>query len=134
LGEALEELIDLVAAAGAAHPWREADPGLVSFFREAEYEITIPAADSPIAVAFMFVPVEGERYRRLWSCAYLPPEANGVCPPLHGAGRDGVIRFSFIEALGNAWREAKVINALPSRWRSPLGENAGLEELAAGSP
>jgi hypothetical protein len=113
LGEFIEELIDLVAAAGAAHPWREAEPDLVSFFREAELEITIPAGDTPIAVAFMFVPVqEGERYRRLWSCAYLPPEANGLRPPLHGVGRDGVIRFCFIEALANLWRESKGMASL----------------------
>jgi hypothetical protein len=115
LGEALEELIDLVAAAGAAHPWREAEPRLVSFFRDAEFEITIPASKGPIAIAFMFVPVEeGEAHRRLWSCAYLPVDTNGVPPQLHGVGRDGVIRFSFIEALGRLWCEMRVMNALPN--------------------
>jgi hypothetical protein len=113
LGEALEELIDLVAAVGAEHPWREADPGLVGFFRDAEFEFTIPAGVGPAAIAFMFVPVEGETYRRLWSCRYLPAEANGALPQLHGASRDGVIRFSFIEALGKVWREVRVINTLP---------------------
>jgi hypothetical protein len=113
LGEFIEELIDLVAAAGATHPWREPEPDLVSFFREAELEIVIPAGDSPIAVAFMFVPVEeGEPHRRLWSCAYLPPDANGVRPQLPGVGRDGVIRFPFVEALANLWRESKGVASL----------------------
>lgn len=114
LGAFLEELIDLTAAANAVRPWREAEPRLVGFFRSAELEIRIPAGDPPIAVAHMFMPKqEGEAHQRLWSCAYLPAEADGVKRQLNGVSLDGVIRFPFIEALASLWCASLGMEPLP---------------------
>lgn len=114
LGEFIEELVDLTAAAGAANPWREPESDLVSFFRNAELEITIRAADLPMAEASMFLPKEeGEEFLRVWSCSYVPPECGDTAPQLAGVSRDGVIRFQFLETLAALWRQSLGVDTLP---------------------
>jgi hypothetical protein len=114
LGQFIEELIDLTAAAGAERPWREADPGLVKFFHDGALDIAIADGEPLIALARMFMPKqEGEEFKPLWSCPYFPGGDEDVVSKPHGISRNGVIRFSFIEALAVLWRENSGVDTLP---------------------